>query len=896
MATVQPNRDILGGATLAEEAARLLEPLRALKRRLAAKLLLGEVANLLFTLLAGALLAMTLDATLRWRTPWPRWSASILVLAAVLVILGRALLRRSWSFGLESLSAHLENLFPTLRGKLYGAVTVAASPRNDLLLGSPSLQARLIKRASQSLSQIDLAAAVVSRSSRIQLILLSFCSLTLAIWTIAAPPTVWQAARRFMAPWRIDAWPRLVILELSAPAKVARGADVSVFVEAKKGPLPATATLHIVSENGDVIAQPMRRQTQRFAFSISKVKGPLWIRAAGGDDDQMRWRRVDVVEPVSLSATKLEAIPPAYMQAPSFPVGAEMTLLEGTRLLMEFRASRPIDEAMPVFLGKAKPRLKVDASGRIAKGEINLSAASSAGSERLQIDIRDRDDAVVPAAWIGSIKVLPDSPPTILWESPRPMTKVQPQSRLTLNATAKDDVRLASLLLRRRIVKLGGETTPWQVEATLAIPDGAKESAFLQEADLAAMQVAPGEAVEWTLVATDAKGQVKESEALRCVVVAAEDLRKEVEQRLDRFLEQLHEILRRQRDITAELEIAEATKADSAHRIAAARAAQFEQQSLGGEFSGKSSAILETWIRLVEEQQLHQFLSETDQSTVNQITQDLTSIAEQNLPAVQRELERVQSLHAEGQAAQASLTKATELASGAAERIAEVANRLSHWQRWSRTAQTVGELLNAEQELQSLTREAAPKLFGRLPEELDDEEAKLLRELAEKQSRLREQLAELPPPGQDLQADPEAWRSLRDLADSQMSQAARDIALNQLNQADSHQSQALEAIKKLADERASHGPGRNERQDSTSDTNQGPQPPRTGPTEAQLKEVIDRQTALHEKTRKALSALKQPRANKTALEAELAELAKAQSELAAQVETWRKANEERPHE
>jgi hypothetical protein len=751
----------------------------------------------------------------------------------------------------------------------------------------------LMRRAGHLLSEIDLGRAISTRWTRLRWILIGACVVGITIWAISAPRTLWQAGRRLAAPWRLDPWPRLVVLELDAPARIARGSDALVVVRPKTDSFPSGATVYLASDDGKVWSKPMHREANRFVISIPKVKQSLWLRAEGGDDDQMRWERMEVVESVSLTATRLLATPPDYTKSPQVKVGSDLVVLEGTKLSMEFRASRAIREARPILGGKpvaSLAKLAVDSSGRKASGELTFTAPGN--SMELRLDVRDREEALVSGAWRGSVKVLRDLAPVIEWRDVKALSKILPQSRPVLAARVSDDVRLASLKLRHRVVPAMSENSagdaPWRDLAEASLEEDAKEHLYSTQIDLSELALKPGDLVEWSLVATDAKGQVKESESLRSTVVSSEELRRESDRRFERFLEQLTAAARRQRDIARSLEEAvgeEPGERGKAKRLATIRATQFDEQRLIEAFHGKGDGLLDVWQKLIEEERLHALLSESDENVAGEVSTLLIEIGQRRLPEVARELERLDGI---ADAADASsdapgLDQALNLAAKASDQLDEVVDLLAHWRRWSRAAQTVGELLQAQQAMLAQTREATPKLLGRLPSELDEDEAELLQELTSGQEHLAQQLAELsPPPG--LQA--EGWRNSRAAADEQMRQAARDLSRNQLSQASSHQEQAVRAMQELA-----NAGGRGDARDSTdaepkNEQSEGAARPRSGPTEAQLREVIAKQAELKEQTKQTLDALAKPAANRSVLEAELTRLSKAQAELAKQVEAW----------
>ncbi len=913
MAIAESNETIRREESRPSNAEALLAPIRALRRRLVLRAIASALTSILLIALFSALVAMTLDAFWHWRTLAPRWVSSIAVLGATLLGVVVIVVRRSWSFSLIGLAKRLEEIFPSSGQELCGAVSIALADANDPLAGSNRLRARLMRRAMILLTEIDLNRAVATSALRLRMVLLICYALLITIWSTAAPQMIWQAARRLAAPWRLDAWPRQVVLELDAPEKIARGSDAVLFVRSKTSFIPASATIYFAGDDGTTWSQPMRLEEKRFTISIPKLKESAWLRVTGGDDDQMRWQRLEVVEPISLSVTKLLAVPPEYTKLPPVKVSGEMVVLEGTKLQVEFRASRPIRQAAPKIGGRDTPllpALKIDMRGKRASGEWTLDASLTTSVAKLRVDVRDTEGTLVSGAWNGTLKILRDTPPVIEWREPKGLVKVQPQSRLSLAARVTDDVRLTSIELRRRVLRAMGEPTDskaaWQVYSTISMTEELKEYGFEEACELAEFQFQLGDTLEWLLVAIDAKGQAKESEIVRCSVVGVAEIRKEIDGRLERFLAQLTDAARKQREVANSLQDAlKLTTEDlpSSDRLkskmmATARAAQFDEQAIAELLSNPASGLIELWRRLVEEQTAQRLLSDEDTALLNGVSNELESISQQDVPAVLRELDRLQESSASGEA-ELRFDTAAKDAEIASDHFDAVVNRLAHWRRWVQAAQTIGELLDAQQKLLEETRGAAPGLLGRLLDELSDEERRKLDRLAARQSKLSQQLAGLPPPPE---SHGDRWRDAKSLADDEMRQAVRDLTLNQLSQADSHQDLALNAMRELSKVGATGGSDGAQLENSQKEADGATERKRTGPTEAQLKDVIVKQSELRERTKVALESLSKPGANKSAVETELARLAVAQAELAKQVEAWQSAaaieesNKEPPRE
>lgn len=889
--SVASSQDVERSAgSLGDAAHRLLAPLNQLKRRLISQLLLSEAARFTLRVTLVALLVMVVDATLRWRLLAPRWIGTSAVALAFGGGLALLIYRRSWRFPLSALAARLEDLFPDLRGKIGCAIALAEASEGDGLAGSPSLRHTLIVRASSALAKVNLSQLPSAGDLRLQLIAGVCCCIAIAAWSIAAPQTVWRSARRLAAPWRVDAWPRQVVLEIDAPQKIARGGNAEIAVRTKTPHLPATTTLFWIADGADqVLSQPMRLAEGRFVASIPKMTDSIWIRAEGGDDDQMPWHRIKVVEPISLVASRLEAFPPPYTRAPSFRVTSDAILLEGTRLEVEFRASRPLREAKASLSTKRPAALALDSSGRRATGELTVEPTDQA-VQTLRINVRDREGAIVNNAYRGTVKVTRDRPPQIEWRQSGIGSKVQPSTRLPLSARVVDDIRVTSAALRRRVHRSAAEApnaeTSWLEHASIPISEDVREMDFSDEIDLASLALSPGDSVEWIISAVDAKGQSTDSEIWRCTVVDRDDLRKEEDRRFERILEQLADGARRQSEIARSLQDAsQSPEPRDAARIAMLRAARFDEQSLLELFAANPGGIVESWSRWIAQRQSHQLQSEADQQRFEPITNELSAIAYEQLPQILHQLDRALS-QSSADERQSDTAMVAENSERLHRRLQEIVNQLTHWRRQSLASETVTELLTAQEELLEQTRQASPDLLGRQNAELSDDESSRLRELSTAQASLAQRLSTLAAP-LDSNA---SWSDQRAAVDEEMRRAASDLSQNQLHQAAKRQDRALQGMRQLT-----RGEASSQEEPNAANPNAAtagappPEPIAAGPTAAQVREVLARQIELREQTALALDALARPGADPRQIRKELDRLATEQNKLAKQVESWQTA-------
>ena len=69
------------------------------------------------------------------------------------------------------------------------------------------------------------------------------------------------------------------------------------------------------------------------------------FRAAGGDDDTMRWHTVEVVDPPRLESLAITVHPPGYTGLPAARAERHLEVLAGTGIEISGTASEPLSAA-----------------------------------------------------------------------------------------------------------------------------------------------------------------------------------------------------------------------------------------------------------------------------------------------------------------------------------------------------------------------------------------------------------------------------------------------------------------------------------------------------------------------------------------------------------------------
>lgn len=469
----------------------------------------------LMTTCLATTIAVTLDWWLRLEDTGLRALLSAGTGAAVATACWRWLRPALRSLSELEVARRIEGRFPQLRDRLTSALEFQAGARcrNS---GAPPLQDAAIRHAWADASQLDLEQCLDVRPTRRALLV---CGVTLAMvgavaWAHA--PIANRGLRRLAAPWAGPPWPRENRLEYIEPPKhVLRGESVKIRAADQNRRLAESGTLELWFDGdpiSDVERQVMELRGQELSAVIVDVGRSLQYRVLAGDDD-LPWRRLQLMEPAKLEAWSLLAKAPDYVGGTTTEIGDRASLLIGSELMLSGRLSRPLGppaaEAPTVpgplvmeLVGSDERRWPL----RLRDNQYSFELPEPLRLEQPGVfqfwvecyegatpDLKSRLGPQV------EIQVAADTAPTIAWTAPQDGRLAAPNSRVPLDVSVKDntEVRLVECLAEV------GEGA--QRRLTLHQSSGSRNAHIERDLRLADWGVRPGDVVRLMVRAEDSR-------------------------------------------------------------------------------------------------------------------------------------------------------------------------------------------------------------------------------------------------------------------------------------------------------------------------------------------------------------------------------------------------------
>jgi hypothetical protein len=322
---------------------------------------------------------------------------------------------------------------------------------------------------------------------------LAVAGVTLALLLFAAPSLSdgLLAIRRPIAAWRGTLIPALHFKGL--PSELLRGETLRVEVDAG-GRRTLTLASRTTGEGWQSAALDVDQVTGVATTILGPVRGDLMLVASDGRS-MTDTVVVRVTDRPFVGGVVLRAVYPKYLgrAAEGLPVGEPVQVPRGTIVEISGRASTTLDR---VYVTGEKDSVSFAVSGQSFSGQLRPSQSGRwnwfAFGARLQIT-----DVPLPL----EIDVIPDSVPVVDLVQPATDTLVATVERVGLQVTATDDHGLSQIeLVATRHVSGGKKETP--VGIRLAAGEGTLWNGA-PVIDLAPFELKAGDALRLQIVATD---------------------------------------------------------------------------------------------------------------------------------------------------------------------------------------------------------------------------------------------------------------------------------------------------------------------------------------------------------------------------------------------------------
>ena len=748
----------------------IVDRIRAVKRRARLLAIARAICLVLAVMVATALMLALLDALTQIEDRGTRILLSAGWLFAVIVAMLRWMVpvaRASWSD--QAVARLVERRFPQLRGRLSSSLDFLARNEEDASLGSRPLVRNVIAETATELETLDLSKALDYRPPTKALMWLAGIGAVVFGIASLAPSCGPLAAQRLLMPWRANPWPRVNHLSfVDPPLRVGRGSDLRLELIDKNGRMPsevfAQIRLERPEEGGiDVIA--MQRQGESMVLQRNNISHSFQYRAIGGDDRQMAWRRIEVVEPPRIVSAEIRTTPPEYTGwLPSKISGrlAGLRVLGGTRIDFSVSADRPLREATlrvdnpegrdqftSSLAGEASFILPAAGDSWLAKqsGSYQISMVDQAGTKTVEKD-----------AW--NVRVIADTPPVLTLQQPPAEELVTPAAVVRIEYLAEDDLAVQQVRLQylradrsedgqqEKVIWQGVDRLP-STAAPVQLPPEPDVHVLTYDWSLESLGLRPGAVLSYSLVASDYRPATGQTLPRRLLVVSRTDLLDRAGRRQAVVLSRLQQRLSQQRraqsllkGVKVEVDEAEAASKASMDRL---QAAVMLQRQVNSALAAGDSEVLAELDRLLA--MLRRSGAEHSEvgGRVAKTTAALRELAETHLkPALQAGSQAQQSLQAsqdqgdsevpgEAKALMETALTHQQQATGALEGLLE---GMLSWDSYRRFAQELNELLQQQRDVAEATQKLTPKVLVDDPAELDATSRAALRTASTRQKEL----------------------------------------------------------------------------------------------------------------------------------------------------------------
>lgn len=553
----------------------LLERVRAVGRSGRRLLFLYAVSCGIAIVLAASLGLGLVDYLVRFSDAGVRWLCfasivAVFVLAARFFVLPAIRFRRSE----VQIARHIERRFPALGDQLSSTIAFLAQSEADVTAGSATLRRLVIADTTAEVEQLNLSEAI-SRRVPLRAFALAFvaCAVTAGVFVLD-PVSSSLAARRLLAPWNDEAWPRRNELRfVDPPAKLALGHDFSAELIDEKQRLTGEVIFeyrYMAEEK--IHAKPMKlnRSTLRYAYQLTNVDRSLEYRASGGDD-VTAWQPLLVVAPVRITKLQVSIHPPEYTGWKVEESDGHIRALVGSRIELRAEVDKPLSRAVIKFEDDSE---EIEIPAQLSEDGLSLTVSEGKmpwlvnKSGRYRFEMTEREDPVDATPPEFEIQAVSDNAPKVILEQPGKHTYVTRNAVVPLRGMVEDDLAVASVDLRYGddVEKTGPDETHTielyrpsiDDEASSPEPDSLKTTNGVlidYQWDLSEVPwLRPEMTVAFRIAASDFRPQEGQFLPRQLSIITVEQLLDRVGHKQSAVLEQLAEALRVQREVKTDVE------------------------------------------------------------------------------------------------------------------------------------------------------------------------------------------------------------------------------------------------------------------------------------------------------------------------------------------------------
>jgi hypothetical protein len=694
---------------------------------------------------------------------------------------------------------------------------------------------------------------------------LALAAAPLLALALGAPHLSKIGAQRVLAPWTNAHWPkRTAIADATGVSAHALGAALplrAVLSRTDRAPGKTAVEVSYRVLTND-IAGPTRRAIMTPQPRGEQARGELFERLFepgslvsatspatplprveieywfSTDDDATEPARVALVEPPAIESATVTVVPPAYADpsregfpfvhgvrelGPGIDERATVSpVLQGSDAVVTFTLNKPVPtpsaddlEGTRAFLADAFPG--VDSSlfrsaafdGPRWTLELLLTKPT-----RLAPVLRDEHGILASDEPLYRFDSVEDRPPTAVVVEPPQDESVLPTAVIAAAGEGRDDVGLASLALRRQVMRAGdsnapapeaGEDSDPVVIATQDVPSGLSPRVSASVA-LGELRVKPGDEVHLTALAADSRpadlaGAPVVSGVRRLRVISESEL-------IEQFRAELGGIREASIRLAQEQTRLSELRPQASEDPAQASSQRPRQQAITERLGPLDDVVK----RLASRKERNQL----DDRELENLLQDTGDLLESAAQASRAAADALSSLSAKDQPEQKRNQAAQTLADQQTEvdeSLTQIAQILDRGQDSWAVRRTLEKLLAEQKQLASQTAAASQDTAGKPLESLDKAQRDDLERLASRQNDLaqrsaaaiesmesRAQQMRESDPGQSKAMQQAADRAREDRLDKAQRDAAEQIRENKTGDAQANQQDATDALERALEQ------------------------------------------------------------------------------------------------
>ncbi len=451
-----------------------------------------------------------------------------------IALLARALRARATL----AVAERAESAAPSLDGRLRTLVEIGECPNARRRVSAELFSA--LEAETHSILAVSDPMRALPRGRAVAAVLAGAVTLfSVAAFAAASPRSFELLFDRFIHPATELPRPSTVVIAVQpGHATVAEGSEVAVIVDAVAG-TPESATIawrsdadssgnELLEFRSSVAGGERRTATKTFRA----LTRSLSYRIFAGDAASP-WYRIETRAPPRAKRFEIRVREPAYTGARERTIESadgSFRVLAGSGVALAIESDAALGAASLSLIREpsgtpestgSPPHLEVPLriEGRVIRTEEFTVAADLS---RVQLTLVDESGVGNGGRHVVAIEVDSDRPPEITLRSPRPGSiPVEPESVLTFEYSARDDVGIAEIRLR---IALEDESIEHRVRRESAVPpsadtEPARAITGRARLDLAALELQPGDGVTVELVAIDLRGNSGASTPRRLEVV-----------------------------------------------------------------------------------------------------------------------------------------------------------------------------------------------------------------------------------------------------------------------------------------------------------------------------------------------------------------------------------------